>query len=318
MTLSKMPEPNEFGKVALLMGGWSAEREISLRSGNAVLSALRRAGVNVVPVDVGRDVIKVLQSGGFDRVFNMLHGRGGEDGTIQALLELLELPYTGSGMLGCAIAMDKFRTKALWAGLGLPTPAYMLLNNEADCAEAATRLGFPLAVKPVFEGSSIGITKVEQKSHLPAAWRSAQQYGPVLAEQWIEGEEYTTGVLENRALPLIRLETTRTFYDYDAKYNNPDTQYHCPCGLDVSRETELQKLSEQAFLAVNASGWGRVDLMLDSAQRPWLIEVNTVPGMTDHSLVPMAAKVAGINFDELVLRILATSLSDHREDVYAA
>lgn len=301
---------HEFGKVALLMGGWSAERAVSLNSGNAVLDALRRQGVDVTPIDVDCDVFNVLQNGNFDRVFNMLHGRGGEDGVIQSILEVMGLPYTGSGVLGSAVAMDKLRSKYLWRGLGLPTPDFVVLENAADCEKALERLGLPLIVKPVLEGSSIGISKVKQSNEMQPAWEQARKFGPVIAEKWITGGEYTVGILGEQILPLIRLETSREFYDYEAKYVGNQTRYHCPCGLSAQLEQSLQQLARQAFTALGAEGWGRVDFMLDAAQQPWLIEANTVPGMTDHSLVPMAAKAAGISFDELVLRILSTSIPE--------
>ncbi len=298
---------SEFGKVAVLMGGDSAEREISLRSGSAVLSALQQRGVDAQGIDAGADVLQQLTAGGFDRAFIILHGRGGEDGVIQGALERIGLPYTGSGVLGSALGMDKHRTKALWRGLGLPTPESVLIVDEADL-QAAAAVGFPLMIKPSREGSSIGMTKVEDEQQLQQAWETARRYdASVLAERWIVGREYTAAVLQGEALPLIRLETPHTFYDYEAKYHADTTSYHCPCGLPEAQEAELQGLCLRAFEAVGASGWGRVDLMLDEQQRPWLIEVNTVPGMTDHSLVPMSARTAGIEFDELVLRILASS-----------
>lgn len=298
---------SEFGKVAVLMGGDSAEREISLRSGSAVLTALQQRGVDAQGIDARADVLQQLMAGGFDRAFIILHGRGGEDGVIQGALERIGLPYTGSGVLGSALGMDKYRTKALWRGLGLPTPESVLIVDEADL-QAAAAVGFPLMIKPSREGSSIGMTKVEDEQQLQQAWETARRYdASVLAERWIVGREYTAAVLQGEALPLIRLETPHTFYDYEAKYHADTTSYHCPCGLPEAQETELQRLCLRAFEAVGASGWGRVDLMLDEKQRPWLIEVNTVPGMTDHSLVPMSARTAGIEFDELVLRILASS-----------
>ncbi len=290
------------------MGGQSAEREVSLKSGNAVLGALLKQGVEAVAVDVGDDVIDRLSSGGFDRAFIILHGRGGEDGVIQGVLQRIGMPYTGSGVLGSALGMDKFRTKAVWRGLGIPTPESVLMIDESDLDRAAM-LGYPLMVKPICEGSSIGMNKVESTEQLHRAWRVAREYdAQVLAERWIHGEEYTTSILLGEALPMIRLETPHQFYDYEAKYSADTTRYHCPCGLERERETDLQALCLKAFEVIGASGWGRVDLMLDQQRRPWLIEVNTVPGMTDHSLVPMSARVAGIDFDELVIRILATSL----------
>jgi D-alanine-D-alanine ligase len=298
----------QYGKVAVLMGGLSAEREISLKSGGAVLAALQRCGVDAHPVDVGRDILLVLAEGGYDRAFVILHGRGGEDGVMQGALECLGLPYTGSGVLGSALGMEKHRTKAVWRGLDLPTPESVLLSRIDDLQQADA-LGYPLMIKPSAEGSSIGMSKVENPAQLQQAWETARGFDArVLAERWIVGEEYTASILGERMLPLIRLETPHQFYDFEAKYSADTTRYHCPCGLPESRELELQNLCRKAFEAVGARGWGRVDLMLDNEGRPWLIEVNTQPGMTDHSLVPMAAKVAGIDFDELVMSILATSL----------
>jgi D-alanine-D-alanine ligase len=303
----RVDDPRVFGRVAVLMGGWSAEREVSLRSGRAVLEALTTAGVDAHGVDVDADVLTVLQRGQFDRVFNILHGRGGEDGVIQGVLEVLGLPYTGSGVLGSALAMDKRRTKLCWLGAGLPTPAFQILETEDDCLAALESLKLPLIVKPSLEGSSIGMTKVELADQLVPAWRLARRYGEVIAERWIEGEEYTAGFVAGEMLPLIRLDTPRQFYDYEAKYLAEDTRYHCPCGLPASTESELQTLSRQAFDALGGEGWGRVDFFLDADGDPCLIEVNTVPGMTDHSLVPMAARAHGLDFNALTWRILETS-----------
>ena len=299
----------DFGKVAVLMGGTAAEREVSLKSGRAVLEGLLRRGVDVQGIDVrGPEVLAELREGGFDRVFIVLHGRGGEDGVIQGALETLGLPYTGSGVMGSAIGMDKLRTKLVWEGMGLPTPGFVLLREEADL-DTAAELGFPLMVKPAREGSSIGMTKATSIETLREAWSKAGEFdSEVLAEHWITGAEYTVAVLGDEALPIIKLETPHEFYDYDAKYFADDTRYLIPCGLDPAREAEIQTLALQAFKAVGASGWGRVDLMMDEENLAWLIEVNTVPGMTDHSLVPMAARASGIDFDELVWRILAQTL----------
>lgn len=300
-----------FGRVAVLMGGWSAEREISLMGGRAVLEGLRRAGVDAHAVDAGRDVLRVLEDGGFDRVFNMLHGRGGEDGVIQGALALIGLPCTGSGVMGSAVSMDKLMTKRLWRGAGLPTPDFQVLDPDSDWAVVASGLGLPLIVKPSLEGSSIGMSKVESVDRLPEArQRAAACGGPVFAERWVAGEEYTAAILGDEVLPLIRLETPREFYDFEAKYQSDTTRYHCPCGLEEPVEQRLRSLALQAFQAVGASGWGRVDLMVDRVGVAWLIEVNTVPGMTDHSLVPMAARAAGMDFDDLVVRILAQTLDD--------
>ena len=302
-------EVSKFGKVAVLMGGLSAERAVSLNSGNAVLTALKSQGVDAHGIDVGKDILKVLSQGNFDRVFIVLHGRGGEDGSMQGALEILGLPYTGSGVMASAIGMNKLKTKQIWLAQNLPTPPYRMLNTIEDCENAADELGLPLMVKPSHEGSSIGITKVTDNNQLQKAWSDAQKYDrEIIAEAWIEGTEYTASILGEQALPLIRLQTPHEIYDYDAKYNANTTQYHCPCGLPDYVEDELKVLALKAFHAVDAKGWGRVDLFLDKDSKPWLIEVNTVPGMTDHSLVPMAAKVAGISFEELVLRILQQTL----------
>lgn len=298
----------DFGKVAVLLGGTSAEREISLKSGAAVLAALRRRGVDAHGVDPDRRVLQRLQEQGFDRAFIMLHGRGGEDGVIQGALETIGMPYTGCGVLGSALAMDKYRCKLLWQGAGLATPPFVLLRRPQDLA-AAEALGFPLMVKPAHEGSSIGMARADDPRQLAAAREAAAAYdGLVLAERWIEGDEYTCAVLGERTLPIIRLETPRGFYDYDAKYNADSTRYHCPSGLSAEREARFRAISLEAFRVLGGAGWGRVDLLTDGGGEPWLLEVNTVPGMTDHSLVPMAAEADGMDFDELVWRILRTSL----------
>lgn len=308
-----LPSVSAYGKVALLMGGWSAERDVSLNSGKAVLAALQAAGVDVTAIDADRSVAGVL--GGFDRVFNIMHGRGGEDGVLQGALELLDMPYTGSGVLASALAMDKLRTKLLWAGMGLPTPQYVVMQSVDDCQRVLDELTLPVMIKPALEGSSIGMSKVSKAEDLLAAYQLAAQYGVVFAEQWITGTEYTAAILNGEALPLIKLETDQDFYDYAAKYERNDTRYLCPCGLDAGAESALQAVALQAFAAVEAAGWGRVDLMVDESGKPWLIEVNTVPGMTDHSLVPMAAKQAGISFEALVQHVLLSSFAEEQPNV---
>ncbi len=298
-----------FGKVAVLMGGTSAEREVSLRSGTAVLDALQKQSVDAHGIDVGDDVLNELSQGGFDRAFIVLHGRGGEDGVMQGALETLGLPYTGSGVLGSSLGMDKLRCKQLWQGAGMPTPTYTTAQVDSDFDAVVAELGLPLMVKPIHEGSSIGMSKVERAEDLPAAVRLATKNdAAVLLEQWVTGAEYTVAVVNDQALPAIRLETPNEFYDFAAKYQANNTQYHCPCGLDEAKEQALQALALAAFRAVGASGWGRVDFMADQQGRFYLLEVNTVPGMTDHSLVPMAAKAAGISFEQLVWMILETSM----------
>ena len=301
--------PADFGRVAVLFGGKSAEREVSLKSGNAVLQALQSAGVNAFGIDVGEDFITRLTSEKIDRAFIILHGRGGEDGSMQGLLECLGIPYTGSGILASALAMDKLRTKQVWHSLGIPTPRHAVLSSEDDCICAAKELSFPLIVKPAHEGSSIGMAKVNSVEELISAWAEASKYdSQVLVEQWISGPEFTIATLRDQVLPPIALGTSHTFYDYDAKYVANDTQYRVPCGLDSAKEQELMELTAKACEAIGIAGWGRLDVMQDTDGQFWLLEVNTAPGMTDHSLVPMAAKAAGLDFQQLVLSILAASL----------
>ena len=303
-------DPAVFGKVAVLMGGQSAEREVSLKSGNAVLAALKAKKINAHGIDVGHNILSVLAAGHFDRAFIALHGRGGEDGTIQGALEILELPYTGSGVMASALAMDKLRTKFLWMGQGLPTPGYCALADNTDFAKVVKQYGLPLMVKPAHEGSSIGMSKVTKAEQLEPAYRAAAKYdSEIFAEQWITGKEYTVAILDEETLPVIRLETPNDFYDYDAKYVADTTGYHIPSGLDDAQEKALQELALRAFKGVGAHGWGRVDVLCDEKNNPYLIELNTIPGLTDHSLVPMAAKAAGISFEDLMVRILQTTLT---------
>ncbi len=304
----QIDDPQVFGKVAVLYGGWSAEREVSLKSGATVLASLTRRGVDAHGIDAGRDVLEQVAQGGYQRVFNVLHGRGGEDGVMQGALEVLGLPYTGSGVLGSALAMDKLRTKLVWRQLGMPTPPFAVIRAGVDLHAMAHEFGVPLVVKPVHEGSSIGMSKVTRVEDLTAACELGFKHDHILlAERWIDGREYTAGILGTDKLPLIRLETPRNVYDYQAKYLADTTRYHCPCGLADAEEQAIASTCLDAFKAIGASGWGRVDLMLDEQHRPWLLELNTNPGMTNHSLVPMAARAAGIDLETLVLRILATS-----------
>ncbi|MFA5627649.1 MAG: D-alanine--D-alanine ligase [Thiohalomonadaceae bacterium] len=300
---------NDFGKVAVLMGGWSAEREISLRSGAAVLAALQRCGIDAHGIDADHDVLQRLIGQDFSRVFIVWHGRGGESGELQGALDLLQLPYTGSGVLASALGMDKWRSKLVWQAAGLPTPEFSLLDGQSDFAAVEQRLGLPLFVKPANEGSSIGISKVTVAGDTSNAYAKAAKYDSlVLAEQFIGGGDYTVAILGTRALPVVRIVPATDFYDYEAKYSRADTRYLCPCGLSVEQEESMQKVALQAFALLGCDGWGRVDFLLDEHGRPFVLEVNTVPGMTDHSLVPMAARAAGIGFDELVWQILAGSL----------
>lgn len=304
-----------FGRVAVLLGGDNAEREVSLAGGGEVFAALKRCGVDAYRVDPARDGLEGLLAGRYDRAFIVLHGRGGEDGVMQGFLETIGVPYTGSGVLGSAVAMDKLRSKQLFLAAGLPTAPYAMLDADSDWSAVAGELGLPLFVKPVHEGSSVGVVRVEDTHGLAAAWAEAARYDSrVMAERFLDGAEYTVAILRGEALPVIRLETSHTFYDYDAKYRAEDTRYHCPCGLDEEREAVLRTLALGAFAALGGAGWGRVDLMTDRAGRPALLEVNTVPGMTSHSLVPKAAAAAGIDFDALCLEILATSLTEEDRD----
>lgn len=305
----KVKKSADFGKVAVLMGGTAAEREISLRSGSAVYQALQRQGIDVQAIDITASPIDALRQINADRVFNIIHGRGGEDGVLQAVLEVLGLPYTGSGVMASALSMDKLRTKLCWQGSGYATPKWFVLKSAQDLPACIAKLGFPVIVKPAKEGSSIGMSKAHNQDELLAAFELAHQFAcDVYAEQWVTGNEYTVAVLDGEALPVIRLETPHEFYDFEAKYRANTTQYHCPCGLSKSVERDLQILAEKACEAIDIKGWARVDVFIDENGGSQLIEVNTVPGMTDHSLVPMAAKAAGIDFEELVWRILETSV----------
>jgi len=296
---------SHFGKVAVLLGGKSAEREVSLKSGGMVLAALRKKGVDAHPFDPKEKDVQDLLKERFARVFIALHGRFGEDGTVQGVLEWLGIPYTGSGVLASALAMDKVRTKRLWAAEGLPTAPHVLLNGKTNFAAVAKQLGMPLFVKPASEGSSVGMSKVRAAGGLEEAYALAVNYDPVvIAEKFIDGPELTVAIVGERVLPIIRIETPREFYDYEAKYIANDTRYLIPCGVSEKEEKELQALCLKAFRALGCRGWGRVDLMLDKRGRPFLLEVNTAPGMTDHSLVPMAARAVGVSYEDLCVKIL--------------
>ncbi len=306
-------DPREFGKVAVLLGGSSTEREVSLRSGAAVLAALQRRGVDAVAFDPKERSLTALLDDGIERAWIALHGPGGEDGTVQGALEYLGVPYTGSGVLGSAICMDKLRTKRLVAAVGIATADSVELRGPEDFELAVQRLGLPMIVKPATQGSSVGMSKVDSAAQLPAAFAAAVATdAQVFAEPWLAGPEYTVGILQGEALPAIRIETPNTFYDYEAKYLRNDTQYHCPAGLSLEAERHMAALARGAFAAAAGEGWGRVDFMMDVTGRPLLLEINTVPGMTDHSLVPMAAAAAGINFETLVWRVLETSFTRRR------
>ncbi|MDM1335214.1 D-alanine--D-alanine ligase [Acinetobacter pseudolwoffii] len=305
-----MSNASKFGKVAVLLGGKSAEREVSLDSGTAVLEALVRSGVNAEAFDPQQRSVTELVN--YDRAFIVLHGRGGEDGQIQGVLEWLNVPYTGTGVQGSAIGMDKVKTKQVWQGSELPTAPYRIVTKDSDATDIVNSLGLPLIIKPVHEGSSIGMSKVEKIEDFAEAIAKATEHDAVvMAEQWITGREFTIVVLNGQALPVIRLEPPQdvAFYDYEAKYNRNDVQYGIPCGLTEAEEQQLKALSLRAFQAVGASGWGRIDAMQDEQGNFWLLEVNTVPGMTSHSLVPKAAAAVGYSFDDLCVAILEQTLT---------
>ncbi len=305
----RVTDPKAFGRVAVLMGGRSAEREISLRSGEAVLTALQAQGIDAVGIDVDKQVDVTLRHGNYKRAFVTLHGRGGEDGEIQGLLQAMGLPFTGSSVTGAMLSMNKRISKLIWQQQGLPTPKFQHVDTDTNPVELVKKLGLPLVIKPVNEGSSIGMSKVEEGETLKAAISLALQYDDdVIAEQWVNGAEYTASILDGEALPVIRLKTPRSFYDYEAKYQANTTEYLCPCGLEVEQEKICQALALTAFNALQMRGWGRIDLMADSKGNFYLLEANSVPGMTDHSLVPMAAKQAGLDFQQLCWRILESSM----------
>ncbi len=298
-----------FGKVAVLFGGTSAEREVSLNSGARVLAALCGQGIDAHAFDPAVQPLDALK--GYDRAFVALHGRHGEDGTIQGALEVMHIPYTGSGVMASALGMDKWRTKLLWQAVGLPVPEYEMLGAESDFAAVEARLGLPLFVKPAHEGSSIGISKVKAAGNLAAAYREAARHdASVIAERGILGGEYTVGIVGDEALPIVKIEPATEWYDYEAKYNRDDTRYLCPCGLAPEKELEIRRQALAAFRAIGARGWGRVDFLMDEEGRHYFLEINTAPGMTDHSLVPMAARVAGMDYPALVRRVLELAAND--------
>lgn len=308
--MSAIESAKKFGKVAVMLGGTSAERPVSLNSGAAVLAALSRQGVDAHAFDPATRNLGDLISAAFDRVFIALHGRYGEDGCMQGALELLDIPYTGSGVMASAVGMDKWRTKLLWRAAGLPTADWDILSASSDFVAAEKKLGLPIFVKPAHEGSSIGMSKVQRAEDLPHAFATAARFGDaVFCEEWMSGAEYTAAILHGRVLPLIRIEAKAVFYDYQAKYFSDETRYVCPCGLAPEAEARFAGVAARAFATVAATGWGRVDLMVGVDGAPRVLEINTIPGMTSHSLVPMAAAAAGIGFDELVWRILETSFA---------
>lgn len=301
----------QFGRVGVLYGGLSAEREVSLQSGQAILQGLLNANVNAVGIDVGEGAIELLQQANIDRAFIALHGRGGEDGQIQALLKFMCIPFTGSDVQASAIALDKLKSKQIWQTLDLPTPHYSSVGENDDLVQTLKQLGGSAFIKPCHEGSSIGMARVTDADHFRRAVGEAKQYDEcVLAEQLIVGDEYTIGIVDDIALPVVRMHTANEFYDYQAKYESDDTQYFCPCGLSPEKETELQQLALRAYNSIGCTGWGRVDVIADEKLNFYLLEVNTVPGMTSHSLVPMAAKAYGWSFEQLVVQILATTLGE--------
>ena len=303
---------NKFGKVAVLFGGKSGEREVSIKSGSAVLAALKRQGVDAVAFDPAQQALSELSQ--FDRAFISLHGRYGEDGTIQGALELMDIPFTGSSVMASSLGMDKWRTKLMWRAVGVATPDFEVVTANSDFAAIEKKLGLPLFVKPANEGSSIGISKVKTAGGLKAAYELAAKADPlVIAEQFVGGGEYTVGILGDEALPIIRIVPKNEFYDFEAKYLRDDTEYRCPSGLSAEKEALIQQEALQAFRAIGCSGWGRVDFLMDEEGNHYFLEVNTSPGMTDHSLVPMAAKAAGISFDALVLKIIAMTLNPQNE-----
>lgn len=309
--LSKaMPAAERLGKVAVVMGGWSAERDVSLMSGQQVFESLASKGIDVHAVDAGRDIASVLLAGNFDRAFLILHGRGGEDGHVQAALELAGVPYTGSGVQGSAIAMDKHRSKLLCRAYDVPTAADAIVNSVSDAKAATQTIGLPVVIKPTLEGSSIGVSMVNDMDSVEAAFNEAVRHGPVMVEKRLTGREVTAGILGQRCLPLVSMRGAGEFYDYEAKYIADDTEYQCPAQLPEALTKQIQQYALTAFNALGCHGWGRVDFMLDEKDQPYFIECNTAPGMTSHSLVPIAASQCGMDFAELCMEILLSTLTE--------
>lgn len=301
--------PSRFGKVAVVMGGWSAERDVSLMSGQQVFEALVSQGVDAHAMDAGRDVASVLVSGGFNRAFLILHGRGGEDGHVQGALELAGVPYTGSGVLGSALAMDKFRSKTICRDIGVPTAEAHMVSSLKEAQSAADDIGLPVVIKPTLEGSSIGVSMVNGSQSIAPAYTEAEKYGPVMVERRLMGREITAAILGDQCLPLVSMKASGEFYDYEAKYFADDTEYQCPADLDAALTSQIQQYAMQAFKALDCSGWGRVDFMLDEDNNPYFVECNTAPGMTSHSLLPIAAEQSGMSYETLCMKILVDTLT---------
>ena len=313
--LLKKHGPEVFGKVAVLLGGRSSERQISLESGNACLDALQRMGVNAHPIDPSDDLAIKLKLGDYDRAFIMLHGKEGEDGVVQGILQMMGIPFTGSGVAASALAMNKSRAKLVMHGLEIPTPIFGVAYTLSQAKALAEQIGLPLSVKPVNEGSSIGVTRVDDFEKLENAYTRAAVYGEVMIEKWIDGEDYFVSILGEEVLPPVKVKPANQFYDFNSKYESDKTVYSCPAPLSVDKEKQLKEISYNAFRALGCEGWGRVDVVQDKAGQFWVLEVNTVPGMTSHSLVPMSAKSRGMSFDELVMAILATSINEKQVSV---
>lgn len=313
-TPKRISQMSEFGKVAVLLGGRSSEREISLISGQNILAALLRQGIDAHGIDPDQHLAQKLIEGKFSRAFVALHGKEGEDGVVQGLLQMLGIPFTGSGVAASALAMDKARAKLVMHGLRIPTPDFGIAKTIEQATTISEKMGFPVCVKPVSEGSSIGVTRVNQADEISNAFDKAARYGDVIIEKWIEGKNLTVAIMGETALPSIEIRTASEFYDFNAKYESEETQYICPAPLSMAKERILRELALRAFCALGCEGWGRVDFMQDASGKCWVLEVNTIPGMTSHSLVPMAAKAAGVDFDNLVLQILETTLVEAQSE----